>query len=351
MKRNHAFDFLCGICILRMLSLHTMEFCGLQHVAWWEELMQWTYFFMSFFFFKAGYFNKSVEGPSLAYCKDKAKRLLVPYLTTGLIGFLIYFAFVPSLIHRYHKPVEPLEWSHIWNTSEWYGNAPTWFLFSFFMAYIVIHFLEKGRHRLLRGRVGDAVMKWSSCVYLLFPFVSYWLYKHDNPVIMGLSNVPMGLFFFELGRVWHRLMDRMGTDRTITVSVLLIMAFVVGNIVFHDSSYVMSSNKFKGDFFATMGNTISILCGLSGLLIAMEMPRIPMINYIGQHSMVYFVGHYPMLYFYKWMHLCYGRSIYGRADDALILIPAIIMICSWLVPYIERVPLLSGRWAKTNRTT
>ena len=48
------------------------------------------------------------------------------------------------------------------------------------------------------------------------------------------------------------------------------------------------------------------------------------------------------------MHLCFGRSIYGRYDDVLILLPVIFLICAWLVPYIERVPWLSGRWPKNN---
>ena len=98
-KRNHAFDFLCGICIIRMVTLHIMSFCGHADDEWWREVMQWTYFFMSFFFFKAGYFNKTVAGDSKAYLIDKSKHLLVPYLTCGSIGFLIYMAFQPFLIH------------------------------------------------------------------------------------------------------------------------------------------------------------------------------------------------------------------------------------------------------------
>ena len=44
------------------------------------------------------------------------------------------------------------------------------------------------------------------------------------------------------------------------------------------------------------------------------------------------------------MHLSFGRSIYGRYDDVILLIPIVFIICTWLVPYVERVPWLSGRW-------
>jgi len=336
-QRNHAFDFLCGICIIRMVSLHIMSFCGHADDEWWREVMQWSYFFMSFFFFKAGYFNKSVTGDNRAYCIDKSKRLLIPYLTTGSIGFLIYMAFLPFLLNRYHNPIEPLAWSHLWKSSSFYGNNPTWFLFSFWACYIVVHFLEKWT---------QGWPAWSRVIYLSFPFLSYWMFVLDNPIWMQLNNLFIGIFFFQLGRFWRIAMERMGNRRTLWVSSLLVLLFVVSNIIFHDASYTMSNNTFKGNVFVTVINVTAVLCGLAGLLIAVKLPRIPIINYIGEHSMVYFVGHYPMLYFYKFTHLCFGRSIYGRVDDIIILIPVIFIICTWLVPYIEHVPWLSGRWPK-----
>ena len=90
-QRNHAFDLLCGICILRMIVLHVAGFCGMRGFLWCEKMMAWTFFFMSFFFFKAGYFNKTVSGNSKEYCIDRTKRLLVPYISWTLIGDAIFF--------------------------------------------------------------------------------------------------------------------------------------------------------------------------------------------------------------------------------------------------------------------
>ncbi|MBQ8969053.1 MAG: acyltransferase [Bacteroidaceae bacterium] len=343
--RNHTFDFLCGICIIRMVSLHVMAMCGHADDEWWKEVMQWTYYFMSFFFFKAGYFNKTVSGPSRPYCEDKVKRLLIPYLTTGMIGGAIYFSFLPVMLNKYHNPIEPLEWSHIWKCGAFYGNNPTWFLISFFSAYIAIHFLEKGRHWLFRHS-GAMLQYYSSSVYFVFPFIGYWLYTLDNPVWLGLSNVFMGIFFFELGRAWRRILGARNRNTMVWISLFLIFFFVVSNAVFHDCSYTMSTNKFTGNPLITVLNITAILCGLSGLFISVSLPRVPIINFIGQHSMVFFVSHYPMLYYYKFVHLCFARSIFGRYDDVLILLPAVFMISAWLVPYVEHTPWLSGRWPK-----
>ena len=76
-QRNHAFDILCGICIIRMVTLHIMAFCGLDKQDWWLEVMKWSFFFMSFFFFKAGYFNKGTSaGSDFDYLKDRSKYFL-----------------------------------------------------------------------------------------------------------------------------------------------------------------------------------------------------------------------------------------------------------------------------------
>lgn len=302
---------------------------------------------MSFFFFKAGYFNKSVTNlPTGEYVRDKAKRLLIPYLSAGIIGSAVYFGLMPFIIDRYGHFTEKLEWSHVWMKSEFYGNPPTWFLFSFFWAYVSIHFLERVRHKIFAKRFSPRTTYWSSIFYIMFPLIGYGLYMLDNPLVLGLSNVFMGIYFFELGRAWRRILSFWSKEKATWISLGLILCFVVGNIIFHDSSYTMSCNRFDGDFLPVMLNTTSILCGLSGLLIVQNVPRIPFFNYVGEHSMVYFVGHFPILFYYKYVHLAFGRSIYGRYDDLLILIPAIFMICTWLVPYIERVPILSGRWKK-----
>lgn len=333
-ERNHAFDFLCGICIIRMILNHVVGMTGGSDYDWWQETMFWTFFFMSFFFFKAGYFNKTVGGDSWQFCVDKAKRLLVPYFVWGTIGCVAYFFFVPFMIMNYKHPVEPLHWEHIWKVSYFYGNSPCWFLMSFFTAYIAMHFIEK-----VKG------LHW---LVLLFPFMSYWLFLHDNPLWLSMSNVFMGVFFFFLGRVWHWLLARLRRRNTMLISAGLIMLFVVLNILFH-GEYDMSSNHWEGNPVMMVVNTAVALCGISGVLLSSKMNRVPVINYIGQHSMVYFVAHYPMLIIYRFVRLSFKHSIYGKGDDTIILLIVTFCLCTWLVPYVESVPWLSGRFPKKEK--
>lgn len=336
-ERNHAFDILCGICIIRMVSLHIMAFCGQEAQEWWGEVMRWSFFFMSFFFFKAGFFNKGTSsGTDMDYLKDRSKRLLVPYVTSGVIGLVVYFSFYFPLVDRYKKFVEPLEWSHIWMKSGFYGNSPIWFLFSFFVVYMMVRYIDKVKH-----------LCWLT---VFFPAISYWAYKTGNNVPMSLGNVFIACYFFYLGRLWQWAMCRFEVRRLMAASWLMVLLFVVLGFV-APGTYNMSQNIFTGNVLMAVVRATLVLCGLSGVLLTARVPRIPWLCFIGEHSMVFFISHYPMLYFYKFTHLSFGRSIYGRVDDALILLPVVFCICSWLVPYVERVPWLSGRWPGSRRAS
>lgn len=336
-ERNHAFDILCGICIIRMVSLHIMAFCGQEDQEWWGEVMRWSFFFMSFFFFKAGFFNKGTSsGTDLDYLKDRSKRLLVPYVTSGVIGLVVYFSFYFPLVDRYKKFVEPLEWSHIWMKSGFYGNSPIWFLFSFFVVYMMVRYIDKVKH-----------LCWLT---VFFPAISYWAYRTGNNVPMSLGNVFIACYFFYLGRLWQWAMCRFEIRRLMAASWLMVLLFVVLGFV-APGTYNMSQNIFTGNALMAVVRATLVLCGLSGVLLTARVPRIPWLCFIGEHSMVFFISHYPMLYFYKFTHLSFGRSIYGRVDDALILLPVVFCICSWLVPYVERVPWLSGRWPGSRRAS
>jgi fucose 4-O-acetylase-like acetyltransferase len=336
-ERNHAFDILCGICIIRMVSLHIMAFCGQEEQEWWGEVMRWSFFFMSFFFFKAGFFNKGTSsGTDMDYLKDRSKRLLVPYVTSGVIGLVVYFSFYFPLVDRYKKFVEPLEWSHIWMKSGFYGNSPIWFLFSFFVVYMMVRYIDKVKH-----------LCWLT---VFFPAISYWAYKTGNNVPMSLGNVFIACYFFYLGRLWQWAMCRFEVQRLMAASWLMVLLFVVLGFV-APGTYNMSQNIFTGNALMAVVRATLVLCGLSGVLLTARVPRIPWLCFIGEHSMVFFISHYPMLYFYKFTHLSFGRSIYGRVDDALILLPVVFCICSWLVPYVERVPWLSGRWPGSRRAS
>jgi fucose 4-O-acetylase-like acetyltransferase len=333
--RNHAFDFLCGICIIRMVMLHITGNVGLEDEPWWTAVMEWTYYFMSFFFFKAGYFNKTMSGDSWSYVKDKARRLLIPYIVWGTIGNVIFFFFAWLILPSDNAMVKGLEWSHVWMTGKFFGNAPCWFLLSFFCAYVAMHFMSR-----VRG------LRW---VAVGFPFVSWWLAELGNPLWLGLGNVFFGIFLFFLGRVWRWMMQRMRRRWSLLVSVLLLAVFAWMNVA-HHSEHSMADNLWTGSPLVVVASTIASLCGLSGLLLNIRIPRVPLVNYIGQHSMVFFVCHMPLIIFYRMVRSAAVHSLTRHWDDYVLLIFICFGFCLLLVPHVERVPWLSGRFKPSAHT-
>jgi len=332
--RNHIFDFLCGVAILRMMLNHITSFCGLSHSDWWQQTYYWTFFLLSFFFFKAGYFNKSLAGPTLPFLKTKARALLVPYATSGLLSCVIYFLMLGMASMRYHNLIEHPTWEHLWQAGGTFGNPPLWFLLSFFATYVGMHLLQR----------------WRDLTWLtpLLPTVSYWLYTHDNPLWLSLNNVFTCMFLFQLGRWWRQVAGRLSRLRLFSLSLLLVTLFVVLNVAVH-GEYTVGTNIWQGNPGSTIVLLALALCGLSGLLLAVRLPRIPLVNYVGEHSMVYFIGHFPVIVVYRFVHITFGHSLLGRWDDFILLLLIVPIVCSWLVPYIERTPWFSGRFPQAGR--
>lgn len=337
--RNHAFDLLCGLCIIRMIMLHCISLCGYRDSLWFSKLMAWTFFFLCFFFFKAGYFNKGVHTPFPTYLWDRIKRLLVPYLSWGAIGSVVFFGLIALFPEELEGVSKKLKVEHVWLQSHFYGNPPVWFLFSFFWMYVLVGI----RSLIPRVKGITSVLEWG--VFLACPFVSYWLWTQKNPIYMSLNNLSMGLFFFYLGHLWKQLQDRIPRNYFVALSVLLTVGFAVGNHFWH-GEYDMSLNKWVQNPWGAVVNISCALCGLSGLLLSIPLPRIPIVGYIGEHSMVYFVMHYPIIHYIKLIRQIGKHPIYHHWNDFILMVIIILLMCSWMVPYIERIPLLSGRWKK-----
>lgn len=344
-QRNHAFDLLCGVCIVRMMMLHISDNCGISTQEWWQNVMHWSFYFMSFFFFKAGYFNKTVAGDSKGFIIGKFKSLMVPYFVWGAVGSAIYLFFCAFILPPQNHLVRALNWQHLWETSAWYGNSPTWFLFCFFTAYVSMHLISKAPSLAIPVRPGKSLRIKIHWAVLIFPWISYKLCQLDNPLWMDLDNVFWGIFLFFLGRLWRVVLERYPRSTAMAISVLLLIAFVVMNAL-DEGEYSMMSNTWTGYFPITLVKIVCSLCGLSGLLIMLRVPAVPVLDYIGRHSMVYFVGHYPIITFYKMVRSASVHTLNHHWDDWIILIFITFTICTLLVPHVEKVPWMSGRYKK-----
>ena len=140
-------------------------------------------------------------------------------------------------------------------------------------------------------------------------------------------------------------MEKLKKNGVLLISILFLAAFILLNAMF-GGKYTMVDNIWEGNPYIVITNITLVLCGLSGLLISIHLPRIPVLGYIGEHSMVFFVAHYPILFLYKLIRSANVKTLRGHWDDYTILTLIIFSICFLLIPYVERVPWLSGRFKK-----
>lgn len=164
---------------------------------------------------------------------------------------------------------------------------------------------------------------------------------------MSLDNLFAGVFFFYLGRGWRWLQSHVPRGWLIILSLLLIAEFVVGNRMWH-GEYDMSLNKFVQNPWGAGINTLCALVGISGLLLALPLKRVPLVGFIGEHSMVFFVAHYPLLFLYAFTHIAFHHSVANHWEDVILMMLFVLVSCAWITPYVEKVPWLSGRWKKKN---
>ncbi len=198
---------------------------------------------------------------------------------------------------------------------------------------------DVSRRRLMIVRIVKTV------VIVSMPFISYIMAQMKNPLILSLNNVFMGIFFFYLGHYWHLLQKKVPNKYLILISLVLIAVFIAGNKMWH-GEYDMSLNKWVQNPWGAGINTMCALVGISGLLLAIPMKRVPVIGFMGEHSMVFFVLHYIIIYIYKFVRAINHHSLSHHWDDFIILMVLILCICSWLVPLIEKYAFLSGRFKK-----
>jgi len=326
--RNHAFDLLCGLCILRMVTLHVVCQTALRQADWWKLIMEWSFFLMSFFFFKAGYFNKGVQGDSRTYCWDKFRRLMIPYFSWAAISAGVCLFFMLAFPGKFPGTEQSFHNFRLLVGGFTWGNSPLWFLPCFFTAYIIVHFIEKVRHL--------------HFVIILFPLISFWLYKQGNPLYFMMDNVFCGAFFFYFGKLWHKALNWTGDKKGLILSIALTVGFVLFNIYLH-GEYEMRTNTFVGAFWRVMLNTMLALTGLSGILLTTNIRRVPGICYIGEHSMVYYIGHYPLIMCYVYISMLLSHNIKKSVPDMMIMTFLVFIICTILVPLVERVFWLSGK--------
>lgn len=180
-NRLEYLDVISGLLIIHMILGHT----GLgRNLPAYSTISRILFFFMSWFYFKAGLFinrNRDLK----TWVKRDFMRLLVPYIAFTIIGSVFYYArelYIPD------KPVWKIIIMPIYQVIKLgsaSGNLPLWFLLSLFLT------------RLAYRLIPEKFQPYSVVVALFGGMaLSHW----DIRLPLTLSTVFPGFFFLMMGK-------------------------------------------------------------------------------------------------------------------------------------------------------
>jgi len=275
-KRHEYIDLISGIFIIQIIIMHILQFAEKYQNDIFSAIMHVSFFFMPWFYFKSGFFFKSVEKIDKEYIVARSKKLLIPFISFTIIGFIITFPFeIYEAQRSVWRILLSLPYSILWLGNGGAGNLPIWFLLSLFFAFFTYIFLDKLR------------LKW---LIVLFPIFGYLILFYQIKLPLGLNNLFLAVFFIYIGNIFIKIEHAKYNRYTLPIAVI---------VYFFTQYYCFSSLDFRTHEMITGNYFVYIISSISGLILIYYLAKlvnsIPPINYIGKNSLIYFIAHWPII--------------------------------------------------------
>lgn len=273
MERNKAIDSVAGILITYMVFTHFCQHFGYERSTIYMALEHIFYFFMPWFFFKAGMFFKMEDYQTLF--KKSCTRLIRPFILYSLIGHICYCG-ICYLQGNFHLSTLVPYYSLLMEGSI-PGNLPLWFLLTLFACRIIFNFLQKK----------EVSVYLIAFVSLLFAFGLHLIgFKHP----FYIASTLIGLFFMSVGYVC--------SNKTNENSPILLICLLI---------YVLS--QWFPSFVGMRSN--HLYYGVYILWILYSVCGIVLMNFVGYKflnntKLLSFLGKYSMeIYCLHWIPLLF----------------------------------------------
>ena len=194
-NRLQYFDIISGIFIIQMVLFHIFQFADYyENNSWFYPIHNFFFFFMPWFYFKAGFFIKRRENTKECIVND-FKRLIIPWIVWGVIGQLICISFEifegeKSLLKILLSPFQAIIF-----TGAPTGNLPLWFLPSLFLTRLIFQFIPQNRiyvTLIIASILGALLSNWA--------FLTEGYHKLN---IFSVTTVFPGLVFLLVGHLFH----------------------------------------------------------------------------------------------------------------------------------------------------
>ncbi|MCM1078828.1 MAG: acyltransferase family protein [Bacteroidales bacterium] len=303
-KREQSLDNVAGLMIIYMILGHI----GLPYI---KGCMIVLFFFMPWFFFKAGMFHRQKKIRETI--SGGVKRLVIPFLVYSFvghiiacIGFLFHGDFNP--IHYFLTPIKEILLSGALTSS-----MAFWFLLSLFFVRLIYTFVSK----YLTPIVILIVTALFACLLHAYKFCP----------IVYIANVTTGCFFYTLGA---QLKDRQYGKCFFICSIVFYLGIALNGFVFVN---MLANDTLVGEYALWFPASLSGIILINNLFRKVDMSWTKL-YIIGQNSMVFYIWHWVVILVWQTALQILGVSVEG---SFYYLFAAEIIF----LPIIYRVPFLT----------
>ncbi|WP_394369590.1 acyltransferase family protein [Bacteroides congonensis] len=191
-ERQKYWDACAGVMVMWMITYHIFISAEIENCIQYT-LFNIFYFFMPWFFFKAGVFWR--KKPINVVIRNGLKRLGIPFVVIAFWGHLIWCIqiWLQGDTNWTHYLLSPFK--ALLNSGTVAGALPLWFLFSLFFVRLI--------YTVLRCYIKSTLI--ILCSSLLLCYLLH-IFQVSNPI--WLANISSGLFFYTLGHKLPAIMHK-----------------------------------------------------------------------------------------------------------------------------------------------
>lgn len=267
--RNKSIDTIQGILVFYMIVFHLF----LQKQDWFWNGWNIMFFFMPFFFFKAGMFFR--KKPIRDQIRISFRRLIVPYIFFSLVGYCV-FLIKPIRNHDIHINILYRPFETFINYGVIWGNV-CWFLLTLFIVRLFFNFVN------------------TKYIKYLIPFaVTFSMtlcYEDRIWVPQYVENSCLGASFFGVGYIYAN--SYYNQERTSKyVFIIALLLYSVGLWIYPSYVEAIDNKLYFGNYLVWW---IAAICGCILMIKLLQNKTIPLFDHIGRHSMVYYLMHIPII--------------------------------------------------------
>lgn len=267
-KRLNHIDNIAGLLIIYMILYHIMQFSDVSQPLFMRPL----FFFMPWFFFKAGMFHKEKSVKQVLV--QEKNHLLYPFVIFSFVGVVVkdiqlLIVGDKNWIHYVLSPLKQL----VLNGSVG-GNLALWFLLSLFLVKLVVSCLQR--------KISIIII---AVVSIIISFVLQFDIV-DTP--MYIANTASGVFFYCMGNF----LKQRQYQSSFFLSSLVV--YVV-TLLFCYSIVDMRSNELTSGYYL-----VWVVSSLGGCVTINNLFKIFSLDFlrlyaVGRDSMIYYVWHWIVL--------------------------------------------------------